>query len=91
MKDDEKQLLQALLEHHQWEPYSRARSEFADAIAQRRGIHDKRSYCLLSKWTDKKWWEYGVSARSGWFTPEGIAELKKLFPTPTQETPTTPQ
>lgn len=26
----------------------------------------KRQYSLLSKWTDKGIWNYGVSVRSGW-------------------------
>jgi hypothetical protein len=30
---------------------------------------------ILDKWTRKGWWEYGVSARSGWLTPKGVEAL----------------
>jgi hypothetical protein len=47
---------------------------FADAIGNHLGIHHKRVYYLLCKWADRDWWEYGVSARSGWFTDKGWSE-----------------
>lgn len=31
----------------------------------------KRQYSYLDKWSDKGWWEYGVSSRSGWLEKEG--------------------
>lgn len=48
---------------------------FADAIGEQLGMHEKRVYSLLNKWTDRDWWEFGVSMRSGWFTesaPEAL-------------------
>ena len=33
---------------------------------------DKQLMYYLDKWTGKNWWEYGVSLRTGWFTPQGI-------------------
>lgn len=56
-------------------PYEAGR-ELPDATAERLGIAEKRAYCLLQKWSDKGWWDYGVSLRCGWFTPEAPAELK---------------
>lgn len=41
---------------------------FADKVGAQLGIHEKRVYGLLNKWTDRDWWEFGVSMRSGWFT-----------------------
>jgi hypothetical protein len=35
----------------------------------------KREYYLLSKWSGKGYWDYGVSLRSGWVTDDG----KKYF------------
>lgn len=40
---------------------------FVDHYADRLGMHWKREYYLLDKWTRKGWWNYGVSARGGWF------------------------
>lgn len=40
-------------------------------------LHHKRAWHLLSKWTDKGWYEYGVSLDLGWLTPEGKAEAQK--------------
>lgn len=40
---------------------------------------DKQLHYYLDKWTQKGWWNYGVTARSGWWTPEGIEYFKKLL------------
>ena len=45
-------------------------AELPDATAARLCMHQNRAYRLLEKWADKGWWEYGVSLRCGWFTPE---------------------
>lgn len=51
--------------------YGIARSgRFADEVARDLGIPEKRATFLLDKWSDRGWWDYGVSARTGWFTPE---------------------
>ncbi len=39
----------------------------------------KQEYGYLDKWSDRHWWEYGVSLRSGWLTPEGRLALNKLL------------
>ena len=36
-------------------------------ISRGRGMHDKRAYYLLEKWTTQGKWNYGVNARHGWF------------------------
>ena len=36
-------------------------------------MHHRRLYRVLEKWTDRGWWEYGVSPRTGWLTRAGIA------------------
>jgi len=39
--------------------------------------HKRRAY-ILRKWTERGWWEYGVSLRTGWLTPEGTAKAEVL-------------
>jgi hypothetical protein len=49
----------------------------ADEVFDEVGIHPKRGNAILEKWCDKGWWDYGVSARAGWFTidsPESLSE-----------------
>lgn len=40
------------------------------------GIHENRAQSILLKWDSKGWWEYGVSARMGWFTNDAPAALE---------------
>ena len=35
-------------------------------------IHYKRAWYLLEKWSQKGWYDYGVSLDLGWITPEGL-------------------
>ena len=35
-------------------------------------IHYKRAWYLLEKWSQKDWYDYGVSLDLGWITPEGL-------------------
>lgn len=37
---------------------------------------DKQLMYYLDKWAGRNWWEYGVSLRTGWFTPEGINQFR---------------
>lgn len=50
--------------------------EFADAVGATLGIHPKRVEALLWKWTKRGWWNYGTSARGGWFEEEAPDELR---------------
>ncbi len=74
MKSDERAFLEALRAEHQHVPYRRVGTPVpADEIGEEVGLSAKRVDYLLEKWTQRGWWEYGVSARTGWFTPQGIA------------------
>jgi len=77
MKDDEVRFLVKLARER---PKQAADGPFADAVGASLGIHPKRVDYLLQKWTDKGWWNYGVSARSGWLEPAGIEAAEKLRP-----------
>jgi hypothetical protein len=43
--------------------------------ARRLGVPEKRAFCWVEKWCCKGWWDYGVSLRGGWFTPEAPPSL----------------
>jgi len=34
-------------------------------------MHYKRAWYLLEKWSDKGWYDYGVTSDLGWLTNEG--------------------
>lgn len=42
-------------------------------------VPEKRLWYWLGKWSDRNWWDYGVSLRSGWFTDEGKARVAQLI------------
>lgn len=44
---------------------------FPRDISREIGIPHKRAKYLLSKWTDKGWYNYGVSLDLGWITQKG--------------------
>lgn len=46
------------------------RGEFPEELGCRLGIHHKRTLGLLLKWSNEGWWDYCVSANTGWFTPD---------------------
>ena len=75
MRDDEKKLWNAVRDAHGG-PHHGGRRQFvlADEIGERHGIPTKRVHYLLEKWSGKGWWESGVTARTGWFTPDGWAQ-----------------
>ena len=66
IKDDEKFLRQSVVAK---EPFMTRAEEY--------GIPHKRVMYLLYKWTDRGWWDYGVSVTSGWLTDEGKEEFSK--------------
>lgn len=47
-----------------------------EIIGDRLGIPRKRVYSLLDKWDRNRWWEFGVSLRSGWFTPNAPLSIQ---------------
>jgi hypothetical protein len=49
--------------------------DFADVRLVALGYPDKVADSIIDRLARKGWIEYGVSARSGWLTDEGIAVL----------------
>lgn len=74
MKPDEKAFLLKLAAERPMQTMGK----FATDVAAEIGMHVKRAEYLLQKWTDKGWFNYGVSARSGWLTEAGFAFAKQL-------------
>ena len=73
-KADELELLEVLLV---FRPFQDQSPQFASHYAEKLGMHWKRCNSLLLKWTDKRWWEYGVSVRTGWFTELGLEAARQ--------------
>lgn len=73
MKDDERALLALLADDA-----ARA-GRFADEVGGGIGIHHKRVNYILLKWADRGWWDYGVSARTGWLTREGRKAAQEVL------------
>ena len=67
MKSDELQFLKLLQE--------RDGLTVRDLI-QESGIPPKRCWHLLSKWTRKGWYDWGVNIDLGWLTDEGKAAMR---------------
>lgn len=67
MKDDEKNLMKALVND-----YGLASKSPIRKIVDDLGINHKRAAYILWKWADKGWYEYGVSVMAGWLTVEGF-------------------
>ena len=75
MKPDERKLFELMVAENK-RPLAQRR--WADAIAAAIGMHPKRANYLLEKWDSKRWWESGVSVRTGWVTDEGFAAAERL-------------
>lgn len=43
------------------------------------GMNIKRFLFILYKWVGRGWFDYGVSLRTGWLTPEGVAALSAFL------------
>ena len=72
MKDDETKLLRLVYENQNLTPRAIMNSGI--------GIHHKRCRYFLDKWSDKDWYDYGVSVDLGWLTNKGIEVAKELPP-----------
>lgn len=71
MKKKELDFVRLLLKECKYKPYISGKAfEFSG---------DNQLMYYLDKWTIKNWWEYGVSLRTGWFTPEGIEHFKNIL------------
>ena len=42
-------------------------------------MHYKRSWYLLGKWSDKGWYDYGVTLDLGWITLKGYEVAESLL------------
>jgi len=74
----EKALMKKLLELVNYKPYVSGKAFYLFA-AEELSLEDEQHYNYMVKWTDRGWWEYGVSLRTGWFTPEGIEAIQKIL------------
>lgn len=70
MNENESKLLAMLLARTGKKPYVNV-----TGFDEETDIAPKQWYYYLTKWSDKGWFDYGVSARTGWFTPEGITHF----------------
>jgi hypothetical protein len=74
VKADECELLAYLLRATGGQPFVAGKARGAeDALS----MHPKRLDSILEKWSNRGRWDYGVSAISGWFTPEFCDEINK--------------
>lgn len=75
MKDDERAFLLALDART-----ISLRARHLTALDGGAGINipEKRAEYLLEKWSRAGWWDYGVSARTGWLTDAGRAKAHEL-------------
>ena len=51
---------------------------FADELLINKGYPPKVADSIISRLARRGWIEYGVSARTGWLTPEGRAMLRSI-------------
>ena len=49
-------------------------------LHQQLGIPENRATYLFHKWTGKGWWDWGVTPRTGWLTPEGRTAMAEMVP-----------
>lgn len=75
MKPDEREFLLLLLKER---PRSTTCGKDMDAIINQLNMNGKRANSILLKWTDKGWWNYGVSPFGGWFERKGIDAAEQL-------------
>lgn len=80
MKDDEQRLLIDIYNRCH-NGYMKKDGISVKELVQEEGfyVHHNRAWFLLGKWSRKGWYEYGVSVRVGWLTPEGIERAKELI------------
>lgn len=42
-------------------------------------MNHKRAWYLLDKWSNKGWYDYGVTLDLGWLTSKGIAKAEEII------------
>jgi len=75
VKDDARAFLNALLAAH--DNQLETRSEVRLVIESYPMPWKRKRFLLRDKWSDRGWWNYGVTWASGWLTPEGIAAARE--------------
>lgn len=81
MKPDEREFLLKLASiqvPHYGGGIRLAPREFATDVGVEMGIPINRVVYILKKWSNKDWWNYGVSLRTGWLTKKGLAKAEEL-------------
>lgn len=63
VRSDELLLLWALQTSHD--------SAYVRNVVNSIGMPEKRAAWILSKWTSRGWYDYGVNILAGWLTPDG--------------------
>lgn len=69
MKEDELKMLKAVVSLYDIDLIERRQSP--REVIYDLGIHHKRAWYLLEKWSSKGWYDYGVCLDLGWLTSEG--------------------
>ncbi len=68
MRADEREMLLYIYEH----------GEHRHGVLIDYPMNEKRKEYLCEKWVGKGWYDYGVTARSGWLTAEGKEAAQKI-------------
>lgn len=75
IKPDEKQFFK-LIQKEGCQPGRKIPYDIAKEI----NMHPMRAHRLYEKWILKGWFEWGVSARTGWITENGMAvDIDKVY------------
>ena len=75
MRPDERQFLLTLLAERG------CRGRFRRSprqLARDLGMNEERAIYLCGKWTEKGWYDWGVSVAAGWLTDEGVEAARAL-------------
>jgi len=71
MKDDEKEFLRLCIEKCGYNKTGVVPARPREIInSDLTDINHKRAWYLLEKWSDKGWYNWGVTLDLGWFEPE---------------------
>ena len=81
MKSDERVFLIEFYEARNFQPYDSEGAITARELINTPGfpLHYKRAWYLLEKWSDKGWYDYGVTLDLGWLTPEGKEYVEQMI------------
>ena len=77
IKSDELSLMREVLRRHDESPFEFMHGD--GAAYESIGMHPERAYIILCKWSDRRWWGWGVSPLFGWFEPAGPKALREIL------------